>query len=69
MLATFGDRAPERVPESIGSLELAWLVHQVEQRYGVTLDLTDPDLARMGSVTTAVDALHDLLDRDRAEHG
>ena len=34
MLATYGDRRPEQVPEAIDSLELAWLIHQVEQRYG-----------------------------------
>jgi hypothetical protein len=32
MLATYGDRQPEQVPETISSLELAWLLHQIEQR-------------------------------------
>ena len=32
MLATYGDRQPEQVPEAIDSLELAWLIHQIEQR-------------------------------------
>jgi hypothetical protein len=31
MLATYGDRSPEAVRERIDSLELAWLIHQVEQ--------------------------------------
>jgi hypothetical protein len=57
LLATFGDRAPAEVPEQIGSLELAWLVHQVEQRHGVVLDLSDEDLARMGTVASAVTVL------------
>ena len=28
MLAAFGDRPPEQVPEGIDSMELAWLGHQ-----------------------------------------
>ena len=32
MLATYGDRQPEQVPEAIDSLELVWLIHQIEQR-------------------------------------
>jgi hypothetical protein len=59
MLATYGDRRPEQVPEAIDSLELAWLIHQVEQRYGA-LDIDDDALARMSSVTGAVDVLRDL---------
>jgi len=57
MLATFGDREPAAVGEHIDSLELAWLVHQVEERYGVALDLSDDDLARIGSVSAAVEVL------------
>ena len=59
MLATYGDRLPEQVPEAIDSLELAWLIHQVEQRYGV-LDVDDDALARMSTVTGAVGVLQDL---------
>ena len=58
MLATYGDRVPAAVPEDIDSLELAWLVHQVEQRYAVALDLSDEDLARMSTVDSAVDVLN-----------
>jgi hypothetical protein len=54
MLASFGDRRPEAIPERIDSMELAWLVHQVEQRYGIRLDLDDDQLVEMGTVTTAV---------------
>lgn len=61
LLATFGDRAPADVPEQISSLELAWLVHQVEQRHGVVLDLTDEELARMGTVASAVTVLNQSL--------
>ena len=59
MLATYGDRQPEQVPEAIDSLELAWLIHQVEQRYG-ELDLDDDMLARMSTVTGAVGVMKDL---------
>ena len=59
MLATYGDRRPEQVPEAIDSLELAWLIHQVEQRYG-GLDIDDDAFARMFTVTGAVGVLRDL---------
>jgi len=59
MLATYGDRQPEQVPEAIDSLELAWLIHQVEQRYG-EFDIDDDMLARMSTVTGALGVLTDL---------
>jgi hypothetical protein len=63
LLASFGDRSADDVPEQIGSLELAWLVHQVEQRHGVALELNDDDLLRMGTVTGAVDLLRESSGR------
>jgi len=66
MLATYGDRQPEQVPEAIDSLELAWLIHQIEQRYG-PLDVDDDMLARMSTVTSVVDLLRDL--RVGSSHG
>jgi len=59
MLSTYGQREPEQVPEAIDSLELAWLIHQVEQRYG-ELDINDDMIARMSTVTGAVDVLASL---------
>jgi acyl carrier protein len=59
MLATYGDREAEQVPEAIDSLELAWLMHQIEQRYGA-LDIDDEMIARMSTVTGVVDVLKDL---------
>jgi hypothetical protein len=56
MLASYGDREPEQVPEAIDSLELAWLMHQLEQRYG-TLDVDDDTITRMSTVTGVVDVL------------
>jgi hypothetical protein len=61
MLATYGDRVPEAVRDRIDSLELAWLVHQVEQRYGVELDLTDDDLLGMSTVDNAATILRRVI--------
>jgi len=59
MLATYGDRQPEHVPEAIDSLELAWLLHQIEQRYGA-VDIDDDMMDRMSTVTGVVGVLADL---------
>ncbi len=40
-------------------MELAWLVHQVEQRYGV--ELSDDQLERMTTVDHAVAVLAEVL--------
>ena len=61
MLATLGNREAAQVSDRIDSMELAWLIHQVEQRYGVSLDLDDDLLARMSTVDQAVDALRDVM--------
>lgn len=60
MLATYGDRQPEEIPEEISSLELAWLMHQIEQRYGA-LDVDDDTLTRMTTVTGAVEVLTEVI--------
>jgi acyl carrier protein len=59
MLATYGDREPDQVPEAIDSLELAWLIHQIEQRYG-ELDVDDDMITRMSTVAGVIDVLKDL---------
>ena len=59
MLATYGDREPDQVPEGIDSLELAWLIYQLEQRYGA-LDVDDEMMTRMSTVTGVIDVLKDL---------
>ncbi|WP_026423510.1 hypothetical protein [Actinokineospora inagensis] len=61
MLSGFGDRSTGEVGENLDSLELTWLIAQVEQRYGVELDLTDEVFAGMGTVTGAVDTLAKAL--------
>jgi acyl carrier protein len=61
MLASFGQRSPDEVDERIGSLELTWLITMVEQRYGVTLDLSDATLNQMTTVSGAVTSLAEVL--------
>lgn len=61
VLAALGDRAAEDVTERIGSLELAWLVSQVEERYDTTLELTDESVLQMATVSGAVATLGELL--------
>ena len=56
-----GGRAPDEVVEKIGSLELAWLVSQVEERYGRRLDLDDDALLQMTTISGAVAAIHQML--------
>jgi acyl carrier protein len=57
-----GDRAPGEVTEEIGSLELAWLVSQVEDRYHTTLELDDAALEQMMTVSGAVATIHRMLE-------
>ena len=57
-----GDRAPDEVSEEIGSLELAWLVSQVEDRYDTTLELDDAALAQMMTVSGAVATIQQMLE-------
>jgi acyl carrier protein len=65
ILAKLGDRTPDEVTEPIGSLELAWLISEVEQRYGVTLELNDEAMERMLTVSDAVTTLGSLLAADQ----
>ncbi|WP_416904598.1 acyl carrier protein [Micromonospora echinospora] len=53
MLAELTGRPASEVPERLGSMELAWLVHLVEQRYDTRLDLTDDQLAGIRTVDDA----------------
>jgi hypothetical protein len=61
MLATYGPQQPDQVAEEIGSLERAWLIHQVEQRYGLELELSDDQVVRIATVTDAVSVLAEVL--------
>ncbi|MCG6497873.1 acyl carrier protein [Kitasatospora sp. A2-31] len=57
ILAAFGQRAAEDVPEELGSLELTWLIAEFEQRYGVQLDLDDEQFEAVRTVDTATEVL------------
>jgi acyl carrier protein len=61
MVASFGDRPVSEVSERIDSIQLAWLVHQVEQRYGVEIELDDAQFGRMSTVTGAVEVLRETV--------
>ncbi|GAA1413016.1 hypothetical protein GCM10009639_65700 [Kitasatospora putterlickiae] len=54
MLAAFGQRAPEDVPEELGSLELTWLIAEFEQRYGIEPDLDDDAFEAVRTIDDAV---------------
>nr|WSX51397.1 acyl carrier protein [Streptomyces sp. NBC_00974] len=60
LLARHDECAPDAVGERIDSLQLAWLVHVVEERYGIRLDL-DEDLEAMDTVDGAVAVLGNAL--------
>ncbi len=61
MVASFGDRPTDEVSERIDSIQLAWLVHQVEQRYGVQIELDDAQFGRMATITGAVEVLREVV--------
>jgi hypothetical protein len=42
-------------------MQLAWLMHQVEQRYGVEIELNDGQYARMSTVDGAVEVLCETI--------
>jgi acyl carrier protein len=61
MVASFGDRPVDEVSERVDSIQLAWLVHQVEQRYGVEIELDEAQFARMATITGAVEVLGETV--------
>jgi acyl carrier protein len=61
MIASLGDRSADEVGDRIDSMQLAWLLHQVEQRYGVEIELNDGQYARMSTVDGAVDVLREAI--------
>lgn len=54
MLAELTAKPAAEVSDRIGSMELAWLVHLVEQRFERRLDLTDDELAGIRTVDDAL---------------
>jgi hypothetical protein len=65
ILAGFHSRPAGEIPERIDSMEVAWLVHQVEQRYDLRIELSDSQLGRMGTVSGAVDVLREVIETVR----
>lgn len=61
MIASLGDRTVDEVGDRVDSMQLAWLMHQVEQRYGVEIELNDGQFARMSTVDGAVDVLREAM--------
>ena len=57
MLAPLAHRSRDPEAERLDSMEVAWLVHQVEQRYGRQLDLDDDQLVQLRTVSDAVAVL------------
>ena len=57
MLARYGDRPPQAVPDSLGSLELTWLIAEFEQAYRIELDLDDDRLDAVRTVDDAAELL------------
>ncbi|XVS61642.1 hypothetical protein ACQPYE_25495 [Actinosynnema sp. CA-299493] len=61
MLAGLDGRSARDVPEGIESMELAWLLHQVEQRYGARVELDEDQYGRMTTIDGAVDVLREAI--------
>jgi hypothetical protein len=61
MLASYGDRRASAVGDRLDSLEVAWLVHQVELRNGLALDLTDDQVSLMSTVDEALAVLRQAM--------
>jgi hypothetical protein len=61
MLAELTAKPVDQVPDRIGSMELAWLVHLVEQRYERRMELSDDQLAGIRTVDDALAVFHRSL--------
>ncbi|MFJ6141274.1 acyl carrier protein [Kitasatospora sp. NPDC092286] len=61
MLAAFGQRTADTVPEELGSLELTWLIAEFEQSYGIELDLDDERFEAVRTVDAATELLREAV--------
>lgn len=61
LLARFGNRPPGQVDEHIGSLELTWLLAELEQEHDRALELTDHQYASVRTIDEAVEVLSAVL--------
>jgi acyl carrier protein len=66
LLARFGNRSPEQVDENIGSLELTWLLAELEQEYDVVIDLTEHQFEAVRTIDDAVVVLSAVLEAGAA---
>jgi acyl carrier protein len=66
LLARFGNRPPEQVDEHLGSLELTWLIAQLEQEYDTAIELTEHQYASVRTVDEAVEVLSAVLGKAAA---
>lgn len=57
MLATFGERSPGAVQDTLGSLELTWLIAEFEQRFDIELELSDERFETIRTVDDATEVL------------
>lgn len=60
MLAGYDGRTPDQVGERIDSLELAWLVHELQSAHAVRHDFGDDELVAMGTIDGAVAVLREI---------
>ncbi len=60
ILAAQQNLAPDAVSERLDSLDLVWLLHTVQERYGVVIDLSD---GQFGAVLTISDVVAVLRER------
>jgi len=65
MLARYGNRPPQAVQESLGSLELTWLIAEFEQSYQIELDLDDDRLDAVRTVDDAAELLRAAVEAAR----
>ncbi|MFC4033173.1 acyl carrier protein [Streptomyces polygonati] len=66
LLARLGNRSPEQVDEHIGSLELTWLMAELEQEHEVEIDLTEHQFATVRTIDDAVVVLSAVLEEAAA---
>ena len=62
MLARYGNRPQQAVPDSLGSLELTWLIAEFEQSYQIELDLDDDRLDAVRTVDDAAELLRTAVE-------
>jgi len=61
IIAAQQNRAPDAVGERLDSLDLVWLLHAVQERYGVAIDLSDGQFGAVRTISDAVAVLRQRL--------